>query len=53
MMIPVKDFFENLTPKSCSTCGEQIEELADCYQNKCDPCEDTQYYSFTPSYENE
>ncbi|MCP8615525.1 protein YhfH [Salirhabdus salicampi] len=35
----VMEFFRNLPTKSCTKCGERIEEKADCYGNICDNCD--------------
>ncbi|MFA9559610.1 protein YhfH [Evansella sp. AB-rgal1] len=33
------EFFRNLPPKECAKCGDQIEEMADCYSHKCEDCD--------------
>ncbi|MDW0112571.1 protein YhfH [Sporosarcina saromensis] len=38
MLESVIEFFKNLPPKNCVTCGEVIEEQHECYSNKCDSC---------------
>lgn len=38
MIENVVEFFKNLPPKMCASCGEQIEEQHECYSNKCDKC---------------
>lgn len=32
------DFFRNLPPKSCSHCGNRIEEQHESYTNECERC---------------
>jgi NADH pyrophosphatase NudC (nudix superfamily) len=51
MLVPVQTFFENLTVKSCSECGQPLQEQADCYQNHCDSCVGTEYYPCSPNQE--
>jgi predicted RNA-binding Zn-ribbon protein involved in translation (DUF1610 family) len=38
MLTNVLEFFKNLPPKVCSSCGEIIEEKHECYSDKCDNC---------------
>lgn len=38
MLENVIEFFKNLPPKNCATCGEVIEEQHECYSNNCDKC---------------
>lgn len=40
MVKSIVEFFRNLPAKICTECGEQIEEQADCYNNKCSHCLD-------------
>ncbi|WP_371859255.1 protein YhfH [Salisediminibacterium halotolerans] len=32
------EFFQKLPAKQCSTCGEKIEEMHECYSNECEKC---------------
>lgn len=32
------EFFRNLPPKTCTECGDVIEEQHECYGNKCEKC---------------
>ncbi|TBL75769.1 protein YhfH [Paenibacillus thalictri] len=43
-------FLETLEPKCCGTCGEVIEEYADCYHNICYNCTDTTFYALSPVF---
>ncbi|MDW0110790.1 protein YhfH [Sporosarcina aquimarina] len=38
MIENVVEFFRNLPPKQCATCGEQFEEQHECYQTNCPSC---------------
>ncbi|WP_342526062.1 protein YhfH [Chryseomicrobium sp. FSL W7-1435] len=38
MIENVVDFFRNLPAKQCSTCGDKIEEMHECYQTQCEKC---------------
>lgn len=38
-LIPVVEFFKNLPPKQCENCGQEIEEMHECYTNHCEKCE--------------
>lgn len=38
MLINVIEFFKNLPAKMCITCGDEISEQHDCYNNECDKC---------------
>ncbi|MBB5174498.1 protein YhfH [Texcoconibacillus texcoconensis] len=41
MLGSVNEFFRNLPAKVCNECGSDIEEeMADCYQNECDDCQE-------------
>ncbi|UOR13188.1 protein YhfH [Halobacillus amylolyticus] len=37
-MMNVLEFFRNLPKKQCASCGNVIQEQADCYGNLCDEC---------------
>lgn len=38
MLVNVIEFFKNLPAKECNTCGEEIAEQHECYNNTCDKC---------------
>lgn len=38
MLENVIEFFKNLPKKTCVTCGNEIEEMHECYGSKCDAC---------------
>lgn len=38
MIENVVEFFKNLPPKQCATCGELIEEQHECYGTQCNSC---------------
>ncbi|MBD7985208.1 YhfH family protein [Sporosarcina sp. Sa2YVA2] len=38
MVESIVEFFKNLPPKACTTCGTDIDEQHECYSNKCDTC---------------
>lgn len=38
MIVNVIEFFKNLPAKKCVTCGNEIEEQHECYNTKCDAC---------------
>ena len=38
MLVNIIEFFKNLPPKMCTTCGGEIIEQHECYGNKCDSC---------------
>ena len=42
MIENVVEFFKNLPPKQCVTCGEKIEEQHECYGSQCDSCNELQ-----------
>ncbi|OIJ12781.1 YhfH family protein [Anaerobacillus arseniciselenatis] len=33
------DFFKNLPPKQCTNCGNEIDEMHDCYTHQCEKCD--------------
>lgn len=37
-MTPTNDFFNNLSPKRCTDCGEIIEEQHESYLQQCEKC---------------
>lgn len=39
MLENVVEFFKNLPPKQCISCGDTIVEQHECYQNECDKCD--------------
>lgn len=48
MLIPAKDFFENLPVKMCCKCGCAMEEQTECYETLCSDCQDNSIFkSFT------
>ncbi|KIL50142.1 hypothetical protein KP77_15170 [Jeotgalibacillus alimentarius] len=42
MLENVMEFFRNLPPKKCASCGEQMEEQAEAYTTVCSKCAGTQ-----------
>ncbi|QPC46008.1 protein YhfH [Mangrovibacillus cuniculi] len=40
MLTNVMEFFRELPKKTCTKCGEHIEEQHECYGNVCDHCLD-------------
>ncbi|MDF2650379.1 MAG: YhfH-like protein [Paenibacillus sp.] len=44
MLIPAKDFFDNLPSKQCNKCGTAMEEQTECYETVCSNCQDTNLY---------
>ncbi len=48
MMTPMTDFFLKLSPKTCTSCNHEIEEMADCYVTICNECSGTVYYPLSP-----
>ena len=38
MIENIIEFFKNLPPKKCASCGEEIVEQHECYGNTCDSC---------------
>ncbi|MFG6116237.1 YhfH-like protein [Thalassobacillus cyri] len=38
-MMSIVEFFKNLPRKQCVSCGNAIDEKADCYGNLCDECD--------------
>lgn len=38
MIISSIEFFENLPPKECASCGDVIDEMHECYGNDCETC---------------
>ncbi|MDF2814556.1 MAG: YhfH-like protein [Paenibacillus sp.] len=52
MLIPAKEFFENLPTKQCTKCGSAMEEQTECYETLCSDCQDNtlyQVFTFHPS----
>ncbi|MFC6231780.1 protein YhfH [Paenibacillus allorhizosphaerae] len=43
------DFYESLPPRCCDTCGEPMEELADCYICTCTACQGITFYPLSPA----
>lgn len=41
MLIPAKDFFDNLPVKMCCKCGGVMEEQTECYETICLDCQDS------------
>jgi hypothetical protein len=48
MITPMTSFFQMLAPKHCTTCNQEIEEMADCYMTICHACNGTVYYPLSP-----
>ncbi|MFK7691815.1 protein YhfH [Paenibacillus sp. HJGM_3] len=44
MLIPAKDFFDNLPVKMCSKCGSALEEQSECYETMCSECQDNSIF---------
>ncbi|MCZ8514064.1 YhfH family protein [Paenibacillus filicis] len=42
------EFYDALPLKACDTCGETMEELADCYSNTCPKCKGLTFYPLSP-----
>lgn len=38
MLENVVEFYKNLPPKTCVTCGEEMEEQHECYSTTCEEC---------------
>ncbi|WP_127579304.1 protein YhfH [Paenibacillus koleovorans] len=49
MLIPAKDFFDNLPVKQCDKCGNPLEEQNECYVTQCPDCQDSSLYSSFPT----
>ncbi|WP_246627514.1 protein YhfH [Paenibacillus solanacearum] len=47
------DFYDSLPPRCCDTCGELMEELADCYVCTCTTCRGVTFYSLSPAVQRE
>ncbi|WP_248931029.1 protein YhfH [Paenibacillus hamazuiensis] len=42
------EFYKTLPVRSCTQCGEVLEEMADCYSCVCDKCRGMTFYPLSP-----
>ncbi|WP_237763082.1 protein YhfH [Paenibacillus sp. A3] len=42
------EFYDTLPSKCCDTCGEPLEEMADCYTSTCTQCKGQTFYPLSP-----
>ncbi|WP_422723703.1 protein YhfH [Jeotgalibacillus soli] len=38
MLENVMEFYRNIPPKQCASCGDKMEEQAEAYSTVCDKC---------------
>lgn len=48
MLSKPSEFYSTLPQKVCDTCGETLEELADCYSSTCPKCKGDTFYPLSP-----
>ncbi|UUZ82864.1 YhfH family protein [Paenibacillus sp. P26] len=48
MLMRTSEFYDNLPLKACDTCGEVMEEMADCYSCTCPRCKGMTFYPLSP-----
>ncbi|MCM3269907.1 protein YhfH [Paenibacillus elgii] len=48
MLTRTTEFYETLPSKCCDTCGEPLEEMADCYTSTCTKCKGHTFYPLSP-----